>query len=62
MDQECGRAMARLMRTVRAGAALLFTVVAGCESLLTRPGLYGTVTVTAARRSGEPIAGAPRVL
>lgn len=62
MDQECGRAMARLMRTVRAGAALLFMVVAGCESLLTRPGLYGTVTVTAARRSGEPIAGAPLVL
>lgn len=62
MDQKCGRAMARLMRAVKAGAVLLFSVVAGCESLLTRPGLYGTVTVTAARRSGEPIAGAPLVL
>jgi hypothetical protein len=49
------------VRHVRTASGIALCAVAtawGCDSLLTRPSLYGTVHVSVARRNGDPIPGA----
>ena len=52
----------RLALAISAVFALLMMMLGGCESLLTKPSLYGTVTVQVARRDSTPIAGSQLIL
>ena len=45
-----------------ASSGLLTLLLAGCDSLLTKPTLYGSVTAQVSRRNGAPVRGAKLVL
>lgn len=62
MAPQYGCDMARVIVSRRLVLLAMLVPLGGCERLITKPSLYGTVTAEVARRNGTPIAGTRLVL